>query len=397
MIELNNDQIYATYDLEHWWHHSTKQLFQISGAAGTGKTTLIRYFIDRIGLELDQVLFVAYMGKAVNQMVRNGIPARTIHSSIYDYVEVFERDEKTHKIIFKKNGKPKKKPDFILKDRLPKKIKLIVVDEASMVNQKIGEDLLSFGVPVITLGDLNQLPPVFGKPYFLENPDVILRQIMRQEEGNPIIWLSQQVLAGNRLKHGVYGSCAVMDKSDMSDYHFRKADIILTSTNRLRYNVNNYCRENLKKIKILEYPHIGEKVICRKNNWGKSVTENGSTFYLTNGTAGFVESIDRGSFNKKTMTMDFRPDFAMKSFHNVTFDYQHMYAEPNNEEDENPFGFFYDKMEYAYAITVHCSQGSQYPEVLFLAEDVSANKEDLKKIYYTAITRASKSVKIVLP
>ena len=64
------------------------------------------------------------------------------------------------------NQKPKKV--FALKEKLNKKIKLIVLDEGSMVNKEIGEDLLSFQIPVIVLGDLNQLPPVFGNPIFFK-------------------------------------------------------------------------------------------------------------------------------------------------------------------------------------------------------------------------------------
>ena len=47
-IEFNEQQIYALYDIEKWWHHSTKQVYELSGAAGTGKTTLIKYFIERM-------------------------------------------------------------------------------------------------------------------------------------------------------------------------------------------------------------------------------------------------------------------------------------------------------------------------------------------------------------
>ena len=83
-IEFNKEQICAIYDIEHWWNSGTSdQVIEVSGAAGTGKTTLIMYFIERIGLKLDEVLFVAYMGKAANQMALNGLPAKTIHSAIY--------------------------------------------------------------------------------------------------------------------------------------------------------------------------------------------------------------------------------------------------------------------------------------------------------------------------
>lgn len=391
-IELNTEQVYAIYELEHWWHSKDNQLFQITGGPGTGKTTLVRYFIERLGLSLENVLFVAYMGKAASILQRNGLPAKTIHSAIYDYVEKFDRDENGH-IIIKENGKPKLKHFFELKDHISKKIKLIVLDEASMVDEPIGKDLMSFNIPIITLGDLDQLPPVFGKPFFLQNPNVRLKQIMRQAEGNPIIWLCQQVLAGKELKYGVYGNSAIIKKSEITDYHFKNSDIVITGTNRLRYNINNYCREYIKEIRKLEYPHIGEKVICRKNNWNQCLKGG---IYLTNGTSGFVDYIYRDSYNKKTMKMDFRPDFTKSIFRNIEFDYKHMYAIPGQENEENNFGFYYDKMEYAYAITCHASQGSQYGKVLYMHEDFMRDPEDRKKLIYTALSRAIESVIVVI-
>ena len=391
-IELSNDQIYAIYDLEHWWHGSTKQTFEISGGPGTGKTFTIKYFIDRLGLSYENVLFVAFMGKAASQMSRHGLPAKTIHSAIYEYKEKMARDE-NGKIILKSNGKPKLVPYFELRDHISKKIKLIVVDEAAMVEEKMAIDLLSFGIPVIALGDLNQLPPVFGNPYFLKEPDVILTQIMRQAEGNPIVWLSQQILANRPLRYGVYGNSSVISKKDITEFHFRKADIVITGTNRLRYNINQYCREEIKGIKKLEYPHIGEKVICRKNNWSQCIGDN---IYLTNGLTGFVDNIYKDSYNSRTMRMDFRPDFTKKVFKNVEFDYNHMYAIPGQDNPENKYGFLYDKMEYAYAITCHSSQGSEFPTVLYMHEDFMINAEDNKRLMYTAVTRASDSITILL-
>lgn len=400
-IELNNEQIYAVYDLENWWNKGSKQLFQISGAAGTGKTTLVRYLIERLGLNNDQVLFLAFMGKAASQLARNGLPAQTIHSAIYDYVKGPEIDENGRIVINEKTNKPKIVSKFIKKDRIKKGVKLIVVDEASMVSQEVAEDLMSFGIPIITLGDLNQLPPVYGSAFFLQEPDIILKQIMRQAEGDPIVWLSQEILSGRELKFGVYGNSAVIPKRDISEFQFKNSDIILTGTNKLRYNVNNFCREQVKGIKMLEYPHIGEKVICRKNNWDKKIDKN---IYLTNGTTGYVDYIDRESFDGYTMNMDFRPDFSKSVFKDIKFDYKHMYETPgvtlNMEESESVkrriIEKYNDKMEYAYAITVHSSQGSQWPNVLYLCENIMRSEEDNRKLNYTAITRASKSITIVI-
>ena len=392
-IDLNTDQVYALYDLENWWNTQNKQVIEVSGAAGTGKTTLIKYFIDRLELKMENVLFVAFMGKAAVQMARTGLPAKTIHSAIYDYVESIARDE-DGKMIIKANGKPKIIHRFELKDHLSKKIKLIVVDEGSMVDPNIGRDLLSFNIPVVVLGDLNQLPPVFGDPFFLKEPDIILKQIMRQAENDPIVWLANQVLDGNELKPGVYGNSAVIRKSDITDFNLKKADMIITGTNKLRYNINQYMRESIKGIKKLEYPHVNEKVICKKNNWGQSIGDN---IYLMNGLTGFVDTIYRESYNKKSMKMDFRPDFSKKIFRGIEFDYKHMYSVPGttNETDSNPYNFLYDKFEYGYVITTHSSQGSSWENVLYFHEPFLSG-DDNKKLLYTGITRASKSIVIVI-
>lgn len=392
-IELNNEQIYAVYDLEHWWYSATsKQTFEITGPGGTGKTTLVRYLIERIGLQKENVLFMTYMGKAAMILAKNGLPAKTIHSAIYEYVERPARDE-DGKIIRLDNGKVKLKGEFQLKDHISKKIKLFVIDEASMVPEKMAKDILSFGIPVIVLGDLNQLPPVFGNSFFLRIPDVRLTQIMRQAEGNPIIWLEQEVLAGRELKYGVYGNSAVIRKSDLTDFHFKTADMVGVGTNRLRYNINTYYREEIKQIKKLDYPHIGEKVICKKNNWGRQIEDG---IFMVNGMTGFVDNVYRESYNGKTMRMDFRPDFSKKIFKNITFDYPHMYSIPGHNEEENKFNYFYDKFEYSYANTIHSLQGSEYPFMLYLHEDFMRNKEDIKRLMYTGISRASKSVTVVI-
>ena len=102
-IELTNDQVTAIYKGETWYRSQTKQVFEISGPGGSGKSFLIMYLIEKLGLRLDQVLFVAYMGKACSRLIQAGLPAKTIHSAIYDYEKVIARD-KEGKIIYKENG-----------------------------------------------------------------------------------------------------------------------------------------------------------------------------------------------------------------------------------------------------------------------------------------------------
>jgi exodeoxyribonuclease-5 len=217
---------------------------------------------------------------------------------------------------------------------------------------------------------------------------------MRQAEDDPIVRLADDILNGKELHPGIYGNSAVINRSDININYFTKSDIILCGTNKTRFNINNFCRSDIKKIIKLEYPHIGEKVICRKNNWDKCIDD---TLYMTNGTTGYVENIYRDSFNGKTMCMDFRPDFSKKCFKNVTFSYKHMYEIPGTQNDEDSFiDKFNDKMEYAYAITVHSSQGSQWDKVLYFMENMMRTELDRRRLNYTAITRAAKQIVIVL-
>ena len=393
-IELTTEQIHAVYNAETWFRSpSSKQVFEISGPAGSGKTTLVLYIIEHLGLKIKDVLFCAYMGKAACQLIRNGLPAQTIHSAIYIAEKKYEKNE-YGSVIKDEFGRPKKKMVFRKKQVLDKKYKLIVVDEGSTVDSNIAADLMSFGIPMIVLGDLNQLPPVFGRSVFLVNPDVILTKVMRQNEGNPIIYLSQQVLEGKKLEIGVYGKSSVILQRNLKIEHFKKADTVLTCTNALRGSVNDMFREKIKRISRLDFPAIGEKVVCRKNNWKKCVLD---TFYLTNGTIGYIEEIDKSTFDGKTFEMDFRPDFLEATcFKNLVVDYKHLIT-PVGSTENNELGYFFnDKFEYAYAITVHISQGSQYDNVLFLSDDMMGNTQDRRKMLYTAITRASKVLTIVI-
>jgi exodeoxyribonuclease-5 len=137
----------------------TPQLFRLFGYAGTGKTTLARHLAAHIDGE---VKYAAFTGKAALVMRRKGCSgASTIHSLIY---RARESGEET--------------PTFELWDDAPaSKAKLIVIDECSMVDAELGRDLMSFGVPVLVLGDPAQLPPVQGGGFFTDvEPDAMLTE-----------------------------------------------------------------------------------------------------------------------------------------------------------------------------------------------------------------------------
>ena len=389
-IELTDEQIELKKKIIHWYHHygQGKPYFYYSGAAGTGKTTVIHSVVNELGLKEDEIISCAYVGKAVLVLLRHGLNACTIHSLIYR-----PTIETVKEIVTDEFGNPKvvkkKKMAFVLKQSLPSNIKLIVCDECAMVNDKMREDLLSFDIPLIMMGDQNQLPPVIGTSSILDYPDYVLTKIMRQAEGDPIVYLSQCILHNKPIDYGIYGKSRVIQSIQVNDNILKDYDMIICAKNKTREELNDRIREELLHAEGRK-PMLYDKIICRKNNWDEC--KNG--IYLTNGIVGNITDINYCSLYRDIVYIDFKPDFMDEPFEQLTLDYK--YLKSDWQEKKN-FGFDFkekERFEYAYAITAHLSQGSEYPRVLFMDERFH-DAETLKKLRYTAITRAVDSITYV--
>src|SRR5471032_2206899 len=178
--------------------NGTPQVFRLFGYAGTGKTTLANHIAEQSDGE---VKFAAFTGKAASVMRGKGCRgASTIHSLIYRARESGEEV-----------------PNFDLWDEAQaSKAQLIIIDECSMVDAELGRDLMSFGVPLLVLGDPAQLPPIQGGGFFTEvQPDVMLTEVHRQAEGYPIIRLPMNIRAGEAIEPGRYGETEVVRKDDL--------------------------------------------------------------------------------------------------------------------------------------------------------------------------------------
>ena len=409
---LTDDQKQAAELIEAWYRHLNTQIFVLCGYAGTGKTFLIDYVVRALGLVPgESAAFVAPTGKAASVLIRAGVPATTVHSLIYTREEDVEVDE---------NGEvvSERFLRFVKREAIDGKIKLIVLDETSMVSDDVLRDLLSFGVKCLCCGDPAQLPPVGGSNTLLRAPVITLREIVRQERDDPIVRLAAKIRAGERPQYGEDGYVSVIPRraltAQMRRELFLSADQIIVGTNRTRALVNrDVCAfYGISPDRVL--PEEGEKIICTLNDWSKPLDEKGD-FHLVNGIIGRCfrvrEQLDGLG------QLDFQPDFLTERIEDLPFDtgifvrgqYYHGYGNracllsngvlvhEGNHELLRRFKVRREdtvcRFEFAYAVTCHKAQGSEYDFVVVI--DESGYFEDGREWLYTAVTRAKKRLVIV--
>lgn len=389
-ITLNKGQENAITKIKHWYNFDThnKPYISMSGAAGTGKTTVIIYAIQALNLKLSDIMCAAYVGKAVTILASNGLPAKTIHSTIFHRTigYTYNADGSVRTTV---DGYPILKSSFTLKESLDKDYKLLIIDEASMVDERLEANLLSFGVPIIFVGDHNQLPPIFGQSRVMIKPDIILNEIMRQDKDNPIIMLAHRALHGFPFVAGVYGDSRIMYELDLGPNLIRDYDSIIVAKNKTREMFNNHIRYRLLHAKS-PLPMNGEKLVCRQNNWDVCL---GGDFYLTNGTMGIAENIEYNRMHAGSVPMTYIPDLTHQEIYGISLDTDYIQL-PISEQKEYGMSRF-NKFEYGYATTAYMSQGSEYPRVLFVDERFR-DEETTRRLRYTAITRASKQIDVLI-
>jgi exodeoxyribonuclease-5 len=376
-MEFSPQQDAALKAVSKWL--STKpgrpQIFRLFGYAGTGKTTLARHFASHMD---GQVQFAAFTGKAAQVLRSKGaLNARTIHSLIY-------RPRGEEKVADEVTGKTSMSPTFALNRQSPvARARLVVVDECSMVDEELGRDLLSFGTPILVLGDPAQLPPISGGGFFTEHaPDILLTEIHRQARDNPIIRLALDVREGREFMRGDFGAAQVIGREDVTQELVLAADQVLVGINRTRKRYNGRLRE-LKGF-TAAFPQAGDKLVCLRNDPAKGLL-NGSLWKVMTSSR---ETVKPG-INLLVSPEEDDPDRGVAKI-------KLLKAAFEDTETEIPWSTRkrFDDFDYGYALTVHKAQGSQWNDVV-LFDESWAFKETRQRWLYTAITRAAERLTIV--
>lgn len=380
---LTTEQEYILNEAIKWWK-SSEQIFQYSGGPGTGKSFLLSHILDNIGVPLERIAPMAFTGQAAVVMRGYGLKnARTIYSWLYEPVSIYEMNEDGSYKLDPYFNKPIQKVEFIPRDL--KDIDLFIIDEGSMVPENMKEEINSRDKKIIVTGDLNQLPPISGEPAYLTSGKIYrLNQIMRQAENSPIVYLANQAINGKYIQNGRYGNCVVMYDDEITDREILESEIIICVRNKTRETINNNFRKNILHTDS-PLPLVGEKMICRKNNW--YIESEGIN--LVNGLIGRVVGSPRvQGYDSKlgTYTIDFEPIYTNGAFTDLICDYRYLNATNEQRKYIRNAKFSHgEKLEYAHAITVHSSQGSQFSNGIYMEEPFS--KDIKNRLNYTAITR----------
>ena len=362
-MQFSPQQDSALKAVAAWLKAGSPQVFRMFGYAGTGKTTLARHLAEGID---GKVIFAAFTGKAAHVMRAKGcVGASTIHS-----------------LIYRPRGQKEEGPSFALnRDSAAGKAELIVIDECSMVDEELGRDLLSFGTPVLVLGDPAQLPPVSGAGFFTEaEPEVMLTDVHRQARDNPIVRLSMAVREGGRLEPGNYGESRVVGRTGIDAARVLAADQVLVGRNATRRAYNRRIRE-LKGFPE-PLPAAGDKLVCLRNDKAKQLLNGGTWTVEETGASrsGKLLSLRLASEDdpKTTVRASVRPEYFLGAEEELS---------PAERRKSDVF-------DYGYALTVHKAQGSQWNEVVLFNESFAFGEHRARWLY-TGLTRAAERITIV--
>lgn len=363
----------------------SKLQITLGGYAGTGKTTMVailRRLLRKYNKRI-KVAFCSYTGRAVqvlaSQLKEHNVQyptdsISTIHGLIYSPIE--DEDER---II---GWQRKSEIDC----------DLIIVDEASMINEKIWRDLCSYDIPIIAIGDHGQLPPIEGKFNLMKEPDLILEEIHRQAKNNPIIQLSIMARENGFIPVGSYGTNVKKFDRRLSETRDDVEDLlrdcgsdtlVLCGYNRTRVQLNEQIREMTGFYSSI--PEIGDRTICLRNNHEQQIY---------NGMLGKIVSITDEDENWYFAEINL--DDKIEPYRGFILKEQFGAKNAMNFTQNRKKTIGADLFDFGYAITVHKAQGSQAHRVILFEERFrSMDDLDWKRWLYTAVTRAESELYII--
>ena len=426
-------QAAAIREIRDWFETRTdeQQVFRLFGYAGSGKSTVLKFALDELGLSphrsakdgpcVPGVVTATFTGKAALVLTRKGTPARTIHSLIYSVTEATEEEveaagkrlreaeEAARRLrgfdrttaeaaveAMRQALSAMKHPRFALNPQSDAAdARLIVLDEVSMVGEDMARDLMSFGKPILVLGDPGQLPPIKGDGAFTrDEPDVMLTEIHRQAAESAIIRLATMARTGEPIGFGSYDAhVAKMRKGDVTPEQALHGGQLICGMNATRLQINNAMRAAAGLGGTWLPTGAAEKIVCLKNQNDlglingmfvtlEDIVDEGSLFFsavVTDEDGRRVGPVDR----------DGRP--GRLRLYKGHFEDHVAFDRTRHDRDWKDKKHL-TEATFGWAITAHKAQGSQWENVIVWDDGLGRTEIDRRRWLYTAITRAERGL-----
>jgi exodeoxyribonuclease-5 len=418
-ISLSDKQTVALRALREWFRNGTadQQVFRLFGYAGTGKSTIVKFAIDELGLDEDEVLQACFTGKAAYVLQRkSGMPCSTIHRLIYRVHEASEAEIADAKLQLEEletaalalygadrvtadteiaalqmSLKEMRQPRFGLNEE--SKVRdcgLVVLDEVSMVGPDMASDLLSFGKPVLVLGDPGQLPPIKGAGAFtLRAPDVMLEEIHRQAAESAVIRLATMARQGQPIPRGQHDQFAwKMPHGAVTPAEMLNGGQVICGLNKTRFSLNNAMRKAAGFNGSALPTGPDEKVICLKNDHSLGLL-NGMFLKLDQ-----IGQYDDSCFCAAVTSEEGELIGDMLALYTGHF-LDHERLDPNRDDRDWKIKKRLIEATFGWAITGHKAQGSQWENIVVIDDGWGRSREQRAQWLYTSITRAESGLVIL--
>lgn len=352
------------------WIQGPEKMAVLGGLAGTGKTTVVSYLIEWFEKNDFDVIVACPTGKAAAVLRKKGTTAYTIHSIAYMFM-----GKRGRHLEFEFQGVPSE---------------ILVVDEASMIDRRTHDELMSSEARILYVGDYGQLPPVKEDPGIMHNMTAKLVNVHRQ--GDDLLDFAHAVRASEYWDFTTPNVVRLQRGTEEAVQAMRDSDVVICRTNNTRHRANldlffhhMEVTDPALQEKLMDawfsqdmvnffVPFIGRtiNVMCVKNNPATN---------LWNGTLGgfTINEVDPfhidGTFDDAGDQFDVHASLDGWGTNPGQVDWDH---------NDKRVG-----LDLGYAITAHKSQGSEWEKVCVLDETYPGFK-DRDRWRYTAATRASK-------
>lgn len=419
--DLSSDQR-TVYESILDWTRSVRgsNLLTVSGYAGTGKSTLLGLFAAETKLRVAYICFTGRASSVLGRKLRAAGVATTNRAQTDDerklggrwghlfYSSLDPEAEQPfcgtiHRLVYRPLiiDETEELYGWEKRDELDRHYDLIVIDEASMVDANMIADVQRHGVRILAVGDHGQLPPVMGDGSLMSNPTLRLEKIHRQAEGSPIIRLSRAIREERRMDRSladghrlVFGSALhvrrVFGETVASP---RLETAFLCWRNATRVHVNRTVREYLGFAG--KPPQGGEPLIALRNYPP-----------VYNGMRGLLaeETKPHDDWWRLRSKIVFPDEGIPTVEYNLCRDQFHRTETFKSIEELETNGIKVSAMsgagklfDFGYAMTVHKSQGSQFPHAIVVV-DWKQNYEDerTRRLAYTSVTRAQSRLTILV-